>query len=322
MSRLSFQDDLLQSLNGRSVIVTGAARGIGAATATLFNEHGALVCITDLPARKEDAQALIDSMKHPENAIFAPASVTDWTALMHVFKTALSRFGVIHMVVANAGIMESSPVLDVSVDDTGDPIESKEANRVLDVNLKGTLNRSVVLVASISGYFGSTGNAAYIASKHGVIGLLRASLDKAASLGVRVNAVTPGYTPTGITKEFGNVVTQAGLDANTPGAVATAIAFAAADPSRHGTSCLVLTLGYSIMGTVAAIHGYGRDDLTAPEDVEATYYRMIAQSFSLLATGTSKASVGFFLLRLVVVRWQIISIWAIMSVMGILSIRD
>ncbi|CRK13676.1 hypothetical protein BN1708_010910 [Verticillium longisporum] len=260
MSRLSFQDDLLQSLNGRSVIVTGAARGIGAATATLFNEHGALVCITDLPARKEDAQALIDSMKHPENAIFAPASVTDWTALMHVFKTALSRFGVIHMVVANAGIMESSPVLDVSVDDAGDPIESKEANRVLDVNLKGTLNTlrlslhymtknsptsdgfrgSVVLVASISGYFGSTGNAAYIASKHGVIGLLRASLDKAASLGVRVNAVTPGYTPTGITKEFGNVITQAGLDANTPGAVATAIAFAAADPSRHGTSCLVL----------------------------------------------------------------------------------
>ncbi|KAG7130376.1 hypothetical protein HYQ45_010756 [Verticillium longisporum] len=41
-------------------------------------------------------------------------------------------------------------------------------------------------------------------------------------------------------REFGNVITQAGLDANTPGAVATAIAFAAADPSRHGTSCLVL----------------------------------------------------------------------------------
>ncbi|KAG7110300.1 hypothetical protein HYQ44_011202 [Verticillium longisporum] len=84
----------------------------------------------------------------------------------------------------------------------------------------------------------------------------------------------------------------------------------------------VLTLGYSIMGTVAAIHGYGRDDLTAAEDVVATYYRMIAQTFSLLATGTSKASVGFFLLRLVVVRWQIISIWAIMSVMGILSILN
>ncbi|KAM0649053.1 hypothetical protein ACHAO3_006106 [Verticillium nonalfalfae] len=140
MSRLSFQDDLLQSLDGRTVIVTGAARGIGAATATLFNEHGALVCITDLPGRKADAQALIVSMKHPENAIFAPASVTDWTALMHVFKTTLSRFGAIHMVVANAGIMESSPVLDVSVDDAGDPIESTEANRVLDVNLKGTLN--------------------------------------------------------------------------------------------------------------------------------------------------------------------------------------
>ncbi|KAM0581717.1 hypothetical protein ACHAP6_009054 [Verticillium nonalfalfae] len=150
MSRLSFQDDLLQSLDGRTVIVTGAARGIGAATATLFNEHGALVCITDLPGRKADAQALIVSMKHPENAIFAPASVTDWTALMHVFKTTLSRFGAIHMVVANAGIMESSPVLDVSVDDAGDPIESTEANRVLDVNLKGTLNSPYSEVTSIA----------------------------------------------------------------------------------------------------------------------------------------------------------------------------
>ncbi|KAM0275918.1 hypothetical protein ACHAQH_007260 [Verticillium albo-atrum] len=82
----------------------------------------------------------------------------------------------------------------------------------------------------------------------------------------------------------------------------------------------VLSVGYSALGTVAVIHGYGRDDLTAAEDVEATYYRMIAQTFSLLATGTSKASVGFFLLRLVVVRWQVISIWVIMSIMGILSI--
>ncbi|KAM0275916.1 hypothetical protein ACHAQH_007258 [Verticillium albo-atrum] len=260
MSQLSFKVELLQSLNQRSVIVTGGARGIGAATATLFNQHGALVCITDLPAQTEDAHILIASMKYPENAIFVPASVTDWTALTRVFKSALSTFGAIHMAVANAGIMESLPVLDVKVDEAGDPLESTEANRVLDVNLKGTLNTlrlslhymqknspsidgfkgSIVLVASISGYFGSTGNAAYVASKHGVIGLLRASLEKSASMGVRVNAVTPGYTPTGITKEFGNIITDADLDANTPDTVATAIAYAVTDPSRHGTSCLVM----------------------------------------------------------------------------------
>lgn len=98
---------------------------------------------------------------------------------------------------------------------------------------------SIVLVASISGYFGSTGNAAYIASKHGVVGLLRASLQKTASLGVRINAVTPGYTPTRITKGFGDSITQAGLDANTPETVASAVVYAAVDPGRHGTSCLV-----------------------------------------------------------------------------------
>lgn len=81
-------------------------------------------------------------------------------------------------------------------------------------------------------------------------------------------------------------------------------------------------VAYSAMTTVAAHNGYGRNDLTPEENVDATYYRMIGQTFSLIATGASKASVGFFLLRLVVVPWQIISIQVIMVVMGILSILN
>lgn len=79
-------------------------------------------------------------------------------------------------------------------------------------------------------------------------------------------------------------------------------------------------IGFSAFTTVAARHGYGRDDLNADEEVSAAYYRMTAQSFSLIATGTSKASVGFFLLRLTAIQWQIISIWVIMIVMGIMAI--
>lgn len=77
--------------------------------------------------------------------------------------------------------------------------------------------------------------------------------------------------------------------------------------------------GYSAFITVAAINGYGRDDLTPAENATATYWRMVSQSFALTAVGTAKASVGFFLLRLAVVRWQRIFITAIMSTMAFLA---
>lgn len=140
MSELSFHPDLLQSASNKTVVITGAARGIGAATASLFNQHGANVVITDLPPLRDDADTLIESLHYPDKALFVPASVTDWKALTNVFKEAIRKFGRVDVVVANAGIMETSAVLDVAVDEAGEPVESKEANRVLDVNLKGTLN--------------------------------------------------------------------------------------------------------------------------------------------------------------------------------------
>jgi NAD(P)-dependent dehydrogenase (short-subunit alcohol dehydrogenase family) len=105
--------------------------------------------------------------------------------------------------------------------------------------LKQGVRGSIVLVSSTSGYFGTTGNAAYIASKHGVTGLLRASQQKASSLQIRVNAIAPSYTPTHITAGFGDSIVQAGFESNTPDMVGIAIAFAALDESRQGTCCLV-----------------------------------------------------------------------------------
>lgn len=91
------------------------------------------------------------------------------------------------------------------------------------------------------------------------------------------------------------------------------------DDNFYIFTCVMLVC-YSSMATVAAEHGYGRNDLTPDEEARSTYFRSIAQTFSLLSTGASKATVGFFLLRLVYAMWMKIAIWFMMIFMGIMSI--
>jgi NAD(P)-dependent dehydrogenase (short-subunit alcohol dehydrogenase family) len=100
---------------------------------------------------------------------------------------------------------------------------------------------SIVLLASTSGYFGGTGVTAYVASKHGIVGLLRASQTTAQQHGIRVNAIAPFLTPTRITAGFAQQWQDAGLEANTPARVAEAIAQAALDVTRRG-SCVMVGL--------------------------------------------------------------------------------
>lgn len=141
MSQIEINPDLLSTSTNKTILITGAARGIGAATASLFNAHGANVVIADLEPLRADAENLIAEFTHPERGVFIPVNIVDWAQLTACFKSAIARFGGIDIVVANAGIMESKPVLDVSaVDANGDLCESVDAQRVIDVNLKGTLN--------------------------------------------------------------------------------------------------------------------------------------------------------------------------------------
>jgi NAD(P)-dependent dehydrogenase (short-subunit alcohol dehydrogenase family) len=88
------------------------------------------------------------------------------------------------------------------------------------------LRGSVVLVTSTSGYFGTTGVGAYITSKHGLTGLLRASQQIARGLSIGVNAVAPFFTPTSTLKELAEEWKRSGLKSNTLGEVARAIALA------------------------------------------------------------------------------------------------
>ncbi|KAJ5607094.1 Short-chain dehydrogenase/reductase SDR [Penicillium hordei] len=236
MTEVKVGQALFSQSAGKTVLITGAARGIGAATAVLFNSHGANVVLADLPQLRNSAEEVIQKqMKFPNSSIFVSTNIVNWAELTACFEEAITAFGKVDIVIANAGIMESESALDMNnVDANGRLLESQEAGRVIDVNLKGTLN-----IASTSSYFGGTGVAAYIASKHGVLGLLRACQDVARSHGVRVNAVAPFLTPTHITAGFAHKWDEAGLEKNTPDRVAEAIAVVALDEEREGNCVLV-----------------------------------------------------------------------------------
>lgn len=98
---------------------------------------------------------------------------------------------------------------------------------------------SIVLIASTSGYFGGTGVVSYISSKHGVVGLSRASQSIARQLGVRVNVVAPFFTPTHITSGYAEEWKERGLPANTTEDVANAIVSTSVDSARQGHSMMV-----------------------------------------------------------------------------------
>jgi NAD(P)-dependent dehydrogenase (short-subunit alcohol dehydrogenase family) len=141
MHQVEFDPSNLHALTSRTVIITGGAGGIGAAAAKVFNEHGANVVIADIPVFEEKANQIIASLPHPSQALFVPVDILNWEQMTTLFKRTIQVFGALHVVVANAGTMESAEVLNLDdVDGDGNLRESHEAFKVIDVNLKGTLN--------------------------------------------------------------------------------------------------------------------------------------------------------------------------------------
>jgi len=141
MQPITIDPSLLSQLAGKTAIITGAANGIGAQTAALFNSHGANVVVADLEFTRAAAEHLIAGFSHPSKAKFIPANIINWVEMKDLFKKTVAAFGRVEIVVVNAGIMEARPVLDLdNVDEHGELVESKEAFKVIDINLKGTLN--------------------------------------------------------------------------------------------------------------------------------------------------------------------------------------
>jgi 3alpha(or 20beta)-hydroxysteroid dehydrogenase len=185
-------------LQGKTAVITGAASGIGRATAQLFVREGARVLLID--RSEQDLQAVATALGAA--AIFQVADVADAKAMRGAIEVALGHFGVIDIFVANAGIEGViAPLVDYPLD---------VFDQVLNVNVRGVLlgiqavlphmsarrQGSIIVTASAGARQGAPGMAAYIASKHAVTGLMKVAAIEAATYGVRVNTVNPGSVAT------------------------------------------------------------------------------------------------------------------------------
>jgi meso-butanediol dehydrogenase/(S,S)-butanediol dehydrogenase/diacetyl reductase len=192
--------------SGANVLVTGGASGIGRAVAQAFLDEGACVLLADADDRSVTRIAADPSL--PERCFVTPLDVTDLTQVRAVIEEGTRRFGRLDILVNSAGIREIVPVLD---------LEPERWRRVLAVNLDGVFNvsqafaqaakaaahgASIVNVSSVGGFLASPRRAAYVASKHGVIGLTREMALELGSLGIRVNAVAPGVVQTPLTQPY------------------------------------------------------------------------------------------------------------------------
>lgn len=189
------------SLKNKVAIITGSGSGIGKAAAILYAKEGAKVIVSDI--NEEHGNAVVAEIrKNGGDAFFIKADTSKHEDHLHLVEQTLAKYGALHIAVNNAGIGGPlSTIVDYPIDGW---------QQVIDTNLSGVFyglkyqipamlksgGGSIVNISSILGAVGTKFSPAYVAAKHGVVGLTKAAALEYSDQKIRVNSVGPGYIKT------------------------------------------------------------------------------------------------------------------------------
>ncbi|MBT8544473.1 3-oxoacyl-ACP reductase FabG [Polynucleobacter paneuropaeus] len=197
-----------ERLKDKVAIITGAAKGIGFATAKRFAEEGAKVMIADI-----SMEAVKTAAAQIPNAEAFVVNVTDRANIQIALDQILERHGQIDILINNAGITQDARLIKMT---------EAQFDAVIDVNLKGVFNctqlvvphmlekgkGAVVNASSVVGIYGNFGQTNYSATKFGVIGFTKTWARELGAKGIRVNAVCPGFISTEMVKAMPDNILQ------------------------------------------------------------------------------------------------------------------
>lgn len=189
-------------LEGKTVLVTGAAKGIGKAIALAFAKQGCNIVLNYRSNVSDDTIKEIEA--YNVKCMPLQGDVSDFATAAEIVKKAKKEFGTVDVLVNNAGITKDMLLMRMS---------EEEFDSVIQTNLKGTFNMirhvssvmlkqrsgAIINMSSVVGVTGNAGQANYAASKAGVIGLTKATAKELAARGVTCNAIAPGFVETDMT---------------------------------------------------------------------------------------------------------------------------
>lgn len=233
----------LDGVTGKVAMITGAASGIGRASALAFADAGAKLILGDI--NREGVEAVADAIKQSGGeAVGLELDITDGDAVNRAVAAAAASFGALHFGINCAGVALAGPPVAEITDEMFD--------KSVDINLKGAWRcmraqipeilrhggGAIVNVASTMGLVAGPRAGAYVATKHGVVGLTKAAALDYSALGVRVNAVCPGGTDTPMISDEvkQHILAQHPIGRiSQPGEIASAILFLASPAASFVT---------------------------------------------------------------------------------------